>query len=107
MSSEVRDVINNLLGKYILDVKKVETDHNDTISVLKEHYSTLEQQYSIVVKAFNLITNRCMNLTTEFSNVTKSVDALKQETSEFNQKLERLGTCGALYEWTRVYRRVC
>ena len=102
MSSEVRDVINNLLGKYILDVKKVETDHNDTISVLKEHYSTLEQQYSIVVKAFNLITNRCMNLTTEFSNVTKSVDALKQETSEFNQKLERLGTCGACNEHPKL-----
>ena len=91
VSSEVREVINNLLGKYLLDVKKVETDHNDTISVLKEHYSALASQYSIVVKAFNLITNRCMNLTTEFSNVTKSVDALTQNTLEFNQKLERLG----------------
>ena len=91
VSSEVREVINNLLGKYLLDVKKVETDHDDTICVLKEHYSTLAQQYSIVVKAFNLITNRCMNLTTEFSNVTKSLDASTQKMSEMNQKLERLG----------------
>ena len=91
VSAEVRKVINELLEKYLLDVKKVETDHDDTICVLKEHYSTLASQYSIVVKAFNLITNRCMNQTTEFSNVTKSLDALKLETSEFNQKLERLG----------------
>ena len=102
VSFEVREVINNLLGKYLLDVKKVETDHNDTISVLKEHYSTLASQYSIVVKAFNLITNRCMNLTTEFSNVTKSLDALKQETSEFNQKLERLGACGGCNEHPKL-----
>ena len=102
VSSEVREVINNLLGKYLLDVKKVETDHDDTISVLKEHYSTLASQYSIAVKAFNLITNRCINLTTEFSNVTKSLDALKQETSEFNQKLERLGTCGGCNEHPKL-----
>ena len=102
VSYEVREVINELLEKYLLDVKKVETNHNDTISMLKEHYSTLASQYSIVVKAFNLITNRCMNLTTEFSNVTKSVDALKQETSEFNQILERLGTCGACNEHPKL-----
>ena len=102
VSAEVREVINDLLEKYLLDVKKVETDHNDTISVLKEHYSTLASQYSIVVKAFNLITNRCMNLTTEFSNVTKSVDALKQETSEFNQKLERLGMYGGYNEHPKL-----
>ena len=102
VSSEVREVINDLLEKYLLDVKKVETDHNDTISVLKEHYSTLASQYSIVVKAFNLITNRCMNLTTEFSNVTKSLDALKLETSEFNQKLERLGMYGACNEHPKL-----
>lgn len=33
VSTEVREVINDLLGKYLLDVKKVETDHNDTISI--------------------------------------------------------------------------
>ena len=59
VSSEVREIINNLLGKYLLDVKKVETDHNDTICVLKEHYNTLAQQYSHVVKAFSFITNKC------------------------------------------------
>lgn len=53
VSSEVREIINNLLGKYLLDVKKVETEHNDTICVLKEHYNTLDQQYSLVVKAFH------------------------------------------------------
>ena len=102
VATEVREVINNLLEKYLLDVKKVETDHDDTISVLKEHYSTLASRYSIVVKAFSLITNRCMNLTTEFSNVTKSLDALKQETSEFNQKLERLGMYAACNEHPKL-----
>lgn len=91
VSTEVREVINDLLGKYLLDVKKVETDHNDTISVLKEHYSTLASQYSLVVDAFRYITNRCMKLTNDFSSVTKSLNALEQETSELNQKLERLG----------------
>lgn len=80
----------NLLGKYQLDVKKVETDHNDTISVLKEHYSTLAPQYSLVVDVFRHITNRCKNLTNNFSSVTKSLDALAQEMLELNQKLERL-----------------
>ncbi len=70
VSTEVREVINDLLGKYLLDVKKVETDHNDTISVLKEHYSTLAPQYSLVVDAFKYITNRCKNLTNDFSSVT-------------------------------------
>lgn len=102
VSFEVRDVINNLLGKYLLDVKKVETDHDDTISVLKDHCNTLAQQYSIVVKAFNLITNRCKNLTTEFSNVTKSLDALSQKTSELNQKLERLGMYGMCNEHPKL-----
>lgn len=91
VSAEVREVINDLLGKYLLYIKKVETDHNDTISVLKEHYSTLAPQYSLVVDAFKYITNRCNNLTNNFSSVTKSLDALAQEMSELNQKLERLG----------------
>jgi len=91
ISAEVREVINDLLGKYLLDVKKVETDHNDTISVLKEHYNTLAPQHSLVVDAFRYITNRCKNLTNDFSSVTKSLDALAQETSELNQKLDHLG----------------
>lgn len=91
VSTEVWEVINDLLGKYLLDVKKVETDHNDTISVLKEHYSTLASQYSLVVDAFRYITNRCKKLTNDFSSVTKSLNALEQETSELNQKLERMG----------------
>lgn len=86
VSSEVREIINNLLEKYLLDVKKVETEHNDTICVLKEHYNTLDHQYSLVVKAFNFITNRCKNLTNDFSSVTKSLDALAQETSELTKK---------------------
>ena len=98
VSSEVREVINNLLGKYLLDVKKVETDHNDTICVLKEHYNTLAQQYTHVVKAFSFINNRCKNLSNDFSSVTKSLDALMQKTSELNQKLERLGIYAAYNE---------
>lgn len=31
VSAEVREVINELLEKYLLNVKKVETDHDDTI----------------------------------------------------------------------------
>lgn len=91
VSSEVREIINSLLGKYLQNVKKVETEHNDTICVLKDHYNTTAQQYSLVVKAFSFITNRCKNLIDDFSSVTKSLDALAQETSELNQKLERLG----------------
>jgi len=102
VSSEVQEIINNLLGKYLLDVKKVETEHNDTICVLKEHYNTSAQQYSLVVKAFSFITNRCKNLTNDFSNVTKSLDALAQETSELNQKLERLGIYTACKERPRL-----
>lgn len=98
VSSEVRDVINNLLGKYLLDVKKVEADHDDTISVLKEHYSTLAHQYSFAIDAFRYIAKRCKHLTTEFSNVTKTLDALTHNTSELNQKLERLGMYGACNE---------
>jgi len=102
VSTKVREVINDLLGKYLLDVKKVETDHNDTISVLKEHYSTLAPQYSLVVDAFKYITNRCKNLTNDFSSVTKSLDALAQETSELNQKLERLGIYATCNEPPKV-----
>lgn len=76
--TEVREVISDLLGKYLLDVKKVETDHNDAISVLKEHYSTLAPQYSLVVDALKYIANRCKNLTNDFSSVTKSLNALAQ-----------------------------
>lgn len=107
VSTEVREVINDLLGKYLLDVKKVETDHNDTISVLKEHYSTLAPQYSLVVDAFKYITNRCKNLTNDFSSVTKSLDALAQETSELNQKLERLGiyaTCNEPPKFAKSFK---
>lgn len=107
VSSEVREVINDLLGKYLLDVKKVETDHNDTICVLKEHYSTLAPQYSLVVEAFRYITNRCKNLTTEFSNVTKSLDAMTQNTSELNLKLERLGifaTCNEHPKFVKSFK---
>lgn len=102
VSTKVREVINDLLGKYLLDVKKVETEHNDTISVLKEHYSTLAPQYSLVVDAFRYITNRCKNLTNDFSSVTKSLDALTQETSELNQKLERLGIYATCKERPRL-----
>ena len=98
VSAEVRKVINELLEKYLLDVKKVETDHDDTISVLKEHYSTLAPQFSFTVDAFKYIANRCKHLTTEFSNVTKSLDTLAQKTSELDQKLERLRMCVMLYE---------
>lgn len=98
VSSEVRDVINNLLGKYLLDVKKVETDHEDTISVLKDHCNTLAHQYSFAIDAFRYITNRCKHLTTEFSNVTKTLDALTHNTLELNQKLERLGMYAACNE---------
>ncbi len=107
VSTEVREVINDLLGKYLLDVKKVETDHNDTISVLKEHYSTLAPQYSLVVDAFKYITNRCKNLTNDFSSVTKSLDALAQETSELNQKLEQLGiyaTCNESPKFVKSFK---
>ncbi len=90
VSSEVREVINDLLGKYLLDVKKVDTDHEDTISVLKDHCNTLAHQYSFAIDAFRYITNRCKHLTTEFSNVTKTLDALTHNTSELNQKLEEL-----------------
>ncbi len=55
VSSEVREILTDILGKYLLDVKKVETEHNDTICVLKEHYNTSAQQYSHVVKAFSFI----------------------------------------------------
>lgn len=102
VSTEVREVINDLLGKYLLDVKKVETDHNDTISVLKEHYSTLAPQHSLVVDAFRYITNRCKNLTNDFSSVTKSLDALAHETSELNQKLERMGIYATCKERPRL-----
>lgn len=101
-SAEVREIINDLLGKYLLDVKKVETDHNDTISVLKEHYSTLAPQHSLVVDAFRYITNRCKNLTNDFFIVTKSLDALAHETSELNQKLERLGVYATCNEPPKV-----
>lgn len=107
VSTEFREVINDLLGKYLLDIKKVETDHNDTISVLKEHYSTLAPQYSIVVDVFKYITNRCKNLTNDFSSVTKSLDVLAQETSELNQKLERLGvstTCTKCPRLTKSFK---
>lgn len=107
VSSEVREIINCLLGKYLLDVKKVETEHNDTICVLKDHYNTTAQQYSLVVKAFSFITNRCKNLTDDFSNVTKSLDALAQETTELNQKLERLGiyaTCNEPPKFAKSFK---
>lgn len=73
-------------------------EHNDTICVLKEHYNTSAQQYSLVVKALSFITNRCKNRTTDFSSVTKSLDALTQTTTELNQKLERLGIYAACNE---------
>ena len=107
VSTEVREVINVLLGKYLLDVKKVETDHNDTISVLKEHYSTLAPQYSLVVDAFKYITNRCKNLTNDFSSVTKSLDTLTQETSKLNQRLEHLGiyaTCNEPPKFAKSFK---